>query len=262
MRNEDLPGDGDVRLGSLRLRGRRVGATLSRGQPVAWVTEEPVPEAGRAWLAISGMAADTGLRPVLDVPSAPGGSPGESFYNPVDVADIGRLSATAILARLWEEKAEDGDALFISQYQPFSGQFPGLAARAEEQLTRDDTVRALDSVPPAHICLAAASRPADLLAVIGWNISDAWDSALPVCAVLRSWEDRFGAQLLQIGPSAEIRLLVQRPPRTIEAAQAIAAEQWAFGDTWVDQYSEAHLDAISEITPRLINAPIWGFWWD
>jgi hypothetical protein len=257
MRDEDLPDDGDLRLGSLRLRGRRVGAALSRGQPVAWVTEEPVPDAGGAWLAISGMAADTGLRPVLDVPCVPGGSPGESFYNPVDVADIGRLSAAAILARLWEEKAEYED-----QYQPFSAQFPGLAVRPEEQLTRDDALRAVDTVPPAHLCLVAAGRPADLLAVIGWNISDAWDSAAPVCAVLRSWEDRFGAQLLQIGPSAEIRLLVDRPPRTIEAAQAIAAEQWAFGGTWIDQYGEAELTAISEITPRLINAPIWGFWWD
>jgi hypothetical protein len=257
MRYEDLPHDGNLRLGSLRLRGRRVDATLSHGQPVAWVTDEPVPDAGSAWLAISDMAASTGLRPVLDVPSVPGGSPGESFYNPVDVADIGRLSAAAILARLWEEKAEDED-----EYQPFSLQFPGLAARSAEQLTRDATLRALDSVPPAHICLAAASRPADLLAAIGWNISDRWDSPLPVCAVLRSWEDRFGAELLQIGPSAEIRLLVKRPPRAIEAAQAIAAEQWAFGDTWIDQDSEAQLTAVSEITPRLINAPIWGFWWD
>lgn len=70
-----------------------------------------------------------------------------------------------------------------------------------------------------------------------------------------------GARLLQIGPSAGIRLLVQRPPRTMEAAQAVAAEQWAFGDTWIDQDSGAHLTAISEITPRLIGAPIWGFWW-
>lgn len=262
MRYEDLPDDGDLRFGLLRLRGRRVGAARSHGQPVAWVTEEPVPDAGRAWLAICDMAADTGLRPVLDVPSAPGGRPGESFYNPVDVADIGRVSAAAILARLWEEKAEDGDALSTSQYQPFSGQFPGLAARSEEQLTRDDTLRALDSMPPAHICLVASNRPADLLAVIGWNITDRWDSALPVCAVLRSWEDRFGAQLLQIGPSAEIRLLVERPPRTIAAAQAIAAEQWAFGDTWIDQYGETQLTDISEITPHLINAPMWGFWWD
>jgi Domain of unknown function (DUF4253) len=110
--------------------------------------------------------------------------------------------------------------------------------------------------------IAPAIRPADLLAVVGWNISDAWDSALPVCAILHSWEDRFGAQLLQIGPSAEIRLLVDRPPRTMQAAQAIAAEQWAFCDAWIDQDSEAELTAISEITPRLGHAPIWGFWWD
>ena len=52
MLNGDLPEDGELRLGSLRLRGRRVGAALSGGQPVAWVTEEPVPDAGSAWLAL------------------------------------------------------------------------------------------------------------------------------------------------------------------------------------------------------------------
>jgi hypothetical protein len=167
MPNGRLPEDGDLRLGSLRLRGRRVGATQSHGQPVAWVTEKPVPDAGQVWLAISTMAAATGLQPVLDMPSVPGGSPGEAFYDPVDVADISHLSAEAILATLWEDKAVDeGDALFTAQHQPFSGQFPGLAVRSEEQLTRDDKLRALNSVPPAHICLASASDSGRTMGVL------------------------------------------------------------------------------------------------
>jgi len=43
--------------------------------------------------------------------------------------------------------------------------------------------------------------------------------------MLRSWEDRFGARLIDVG-FADLRLLVERPPRTLEAAQRLAAEQW------------------------------------
>ncbi len=44
---------------------------------------------------------------------------------------------------------------------------------------------------------------------------------------LRSWEHRFGALLAEVG-FAHIRLLARRPPRTLEAAQAVAAELWSF----------------------------------
>ncbi len=69
----------------------------------------------------------------------------------------------------------------------------------------------------------------------GWQVSDAWDSPLLVSAVLRSWEDRFGARLLQLGPSAEIPLPACRPARTLAAAQAVAVEAWAFCHAWIDQ---------------------------
>lgn len=45
-----------------------------------------------------------------------------------------------------------------------------------------------------------------VLPLIGWTASDQFADALPVAAVLRSWEDRFGARLLEVG-FAEIRLL-------------------------------------------------------
>jgi hypothetical protein len=73
---------------------------------------------------------------------------------------------------------------------------------------------------------------------------------------LRSWEDRFGARLLEVGFD-DIRLLVSRPPQTLQAAQPIAAEHFAFSD-------EAHkgLREIPEIARALVNNPFWDFWWD
>jgi hypothetical protein len=79
-----------------------------------------------------------------------------------------------------------------------------------------------------------------------------------LAAVLRSWEDRFGARLLSMGPGAEIRLLVSRPPRSAEAAQRVAVEHYVFADECAGQ----GLRDISSITASLVNAPIWTFWWD
>lgn len=96
-----------------------------------------------------------------------------------------------------------------------------------------------------------------MLPLIGWLASDQFEDALPVAAVLRSWEDRFGARLLEIG-FAEIRLLVERPPHSVESAQRIAAEHYAF----CDECGGQGLSQIPLITPSLVNAPFWAFWWD
>lgn len=50
---------------------------------------------------------------------------------------------------------------------------------------------------------------------------------MSIAAVLRSWEDRFGAQLIQMGPDTTIKLLVERPPRTLENAQVTDQALWS-----------------------------------
>jgi Domain of unknown function (DUF4253) len=74
------------------------------------------------------------------------------------------------------------------------------------------TAKAFPAVPhsQARIGVVSATRPADVLPLIGWFASDQFDDALPVAAVVRSWEDRFDATLLEVGFS-QIRLLVRRP---------------------------------------------------
>ena len=87
--------------------------------------------------------------------------------------------------------------------------------------------------------------------------ADSIVDALPIAAVLRSWEERFGAKLLTIG-FAKIQLLAHRPPRTQQAAQLLAAEQFAFCDECADK----GLHDVSSITDHLLRSPIWTFWWD
>jgi hypothetical protein len=139
---------------------------------------------------------------------------------------------------------------------------PGLAPGTEGALTAGQSLSALGSLGPAYLGLVAASRSADILPIVGWSATDAYQTPLPIAAVLRSWEERFGARLVRIGPSADLRVLVERPPRTLEAATAIAAEHVAFCSAYIDPQSENALTTVSEIAPRLVDAPIWGFRWD
>jgi hypothetical protein len=123
----------------------------------------------------------------------------------------------------------------------------------------------LDALPPLHLCLAAADRPGDFLTAVGWGTTEAWWEGLPsLSAVLRSWEDRFGARLLQIGPGAELRLLVSRPPRPGREQLLAVAELWAFGHTAWGGYAhsgQTEASTVEDIARTVVNQPIWGFWW-
>ena len=102
-------------------------------------------------------------------------------------------------------------------------------------------------VPVSFIALSSAIVP-------GFEVHDfPW-----IAAVLRTWEDRFGGRLLNVGPGAEIRLLVQRPSATREAAQRVAAEHYAFAD----ECGECGRSNIKTTSSRLVDAPTWQFWWD
>jgi len=268
-----LPGDGEVRLGSVALPlGRRVMAVA--GEPVAWATAAEVPAAGRVWAALSEAREQTGLVPFLlaglDQTTERPWDSGE-LQGRCDISGLDHMDAASVLAGLWDGKThvgheaewgEDEDpesvALIEAQIAPFSRQFPGLAPATEEQLDPATLADVLAARPAARIGLVPAARPADVLPLIGWFASDQFDDALPVAAVLRSWEDRFGATLLEVGYS-QIRLLVRRPPRTAGTAQRIAAEQYAF----CDERHHARSDgSIPGITASLVGTPIWTFWWD
>jgi hypothetical protein len=271
----DVPADGELRIGSVRLpAGRRIRAGHGSGGPVAWATTEPVPGAGRVWAALSDEHAQSGLVPVLL--SGIGGDPerpwdAQEFRDPDDLTELDHLDAAEVLRQEWrqqtteyddydeeDEEYQDEDfAQSIAQdVAPFSRrQFPGLAQAEDHQLSAGQFDRVLSRLGPARVGLVPASRPADALPMLGWN--DALVTAVPQAAVLRSWEDRFGARLLRVG-LAEFSVLAQRPPRTLESAQRLAAEHWAF----CDEFGGTGLHDVHGITASLMSSPVWTFWWD
>jgi Domain of unknown function (DUF4253) len=257
-----LPKDGELRIGAVVLPvGERVYAR-DRTDPVAWVTGQPVLDIPRAWAMLTDAHEQTGLVPVLivskDSQTARPWNGGE-LLRPPGIAGLDLLDATAVLTKMWDDSlpsAEEYDEQDAADRAPFSRQFPGLAPRQDQELSTTARGRAIASLPASYLALVPASRPADVPVQVGWQPSDTFDDARPIAAVLRSWEDRFGARLLEMG-AADIRLLVDRPPRTRQAAEAIAAEHFAFATE-----SGTGSGTISSIAAGLIDQPLWSFWWD
>ena len=231
MATGTLPDEGELRLGAVMLPpGRWIVPQEGPGEPVAWVTTQPVPDPGLIWSALSDAHLETGLVPIVLTDN----EQDEDFFfsAPDDLAELDHLDAASVLG--------------ISLAPPEGGK---LSMAEHRQI--------LGSLPPAPIGLVPARRPADVLSTVGWRTIDRFPNSLPVAAVLRSWEARFGARLLDVGPGAQIRLLVERPPHSTEAAQRVAAEHFAFCDECAGQ----GLHDIPGIAASLVDAPVWTCRW-
>jgi hypothetical protein len=106
--------------------------------------------------------------------------------------------------------------------------------------------------------LVAVTRPADVLATVGWmGACNHYGDIGPLSAVLRSWEERFGAYLVGVG-FATLTLAVQRPPVSREACLAVAAEHFAVCPDNIYQGT----GSIEEYSVQIQSQPVWQFWWD
>lgn len=113
----------------------------------------------------------------------------------------------------------DAEAILAARW-PGDGVFPGLAPA----LTPAASPVPTGAPGRGHLALVPVARPADVPAALGWRGAD--DPAA-LGAVLRSWEDRFGAYLVQLD-LATIELAVAAPPVTGHECRAVAMEHVAF----------------------------------
>jgi hypothetical protein len=235
---------------------------------VAWVTSRPMADAGYAWLALSDAHAQTGLVPVLaSRADNMEGIDGEAFMfsGAEDTGVIDSLSAREILAAQWDFGEEDTfDARWAKRLDPFGPRFPGLAPAMHERLPMAALHQAVGTEQPAFLALVAARRAADVPAAVGWTGFGIDEPGTPrarcleIATVLRSWAARFGARPLRIGSDCILRVLVERPPATVEAAIPIAAEHMTFAD----EYGSHSGISVRQLAAELVGRPIWHFWWD
>lgn len=267
-----VPDDGDVTIGQQWLPSGKQVRCYGSGPAVAWASGRTLPHPGLHWRLIAAESATTGLQPIL-LSGLRGSTerPWESgeFQGPGDVADIHFRDAARVLEEGWNchqpspEELQAAGAQWQtdhnSMFEPYLDGFPGLAPAVDEDIEPLRLDVALGQyLSPARIGLVPAARPADMLTRLGWlaPANRDWEPA-QLSAVLRSWEDRFGARLLEVG-FANIRLVVSRPPRTLDEALPIAAEHVAF----CDECARMGLRHVRMLAQTLVGNPFWDFWWD
>ncbi|ARP70785.1 DUF4253 domain-containing protein [Streptomyces pluripotens] len=256
--------------------GRAVGLQLPPGQlfdltddgpwhePLLWHAQKQA--APGTWKALGAPASRVGLLPVIvDLGGSAGGLrdwgllPGETSYP-------GDHDAEDVLAEYWWEETEGGEA--AADIEPFGVEWPGLAPAAA--LTADPDTRAAQVadmlagnpdplIEEPHLALVPARRSADIPAAIGWAgpVNYECDVAR-LCAVLRSWEDRFGIRVVALGLDTLV-VSVAAPPATRAEAEAVAAEHFALCPDTIGQGDRESLQAYAK---DLVGAHTWTFWWD
>lgn len=235
-------------------------------EPLLWHAEYGA--SSGAWTALGTPAARVGLLPVLvDVGGTQGG-PDEWELMPGEMSYPGDHDPEELLAEYWAYAIEEPDDL-DGTIAPYDESWPGLAP-APESLPADPDIRAAETADALldegswfkdpRLALVPARRSADIPAAIGWTgpVNFEGDTAR-LCAVLRSWEDRFGIRVLAL-TFDQLVVSVAAPPTTREEAEAVAAEHFAFCP---DNITQGHHETLSEYAEQaVLGQRVWSFWWD
>ena len=230
-------------------------------RPAYWLSDEP--GGGDLWARLRRAHARSGLWPVLVSPDD--GNPKVPWVagevGPEPVASIGGLHAAEVLAGFWNEWVEDGSDL--RELEPFGHGWPGLAQATdggqEPDKFADQFVRDHED-GTSRIMLAPAARGADVITSVSWQGAFNFSNDMPpLSSVLRSWEGRFGARLVELGLDT-LALTVAAPPVTTEHAEHVAAEHFAFCP---DNVVQGQAPTIREYAATMVQGKaIWSFWWD
>ena len=235
--------------------------------PSIWVTDSVVPDAALVWSALAQQFPDTGLWP-LRLHSLYDGS-GRPWVSdelqPEPEPAVDAIDAEEVLARGWRDclvPIRNPWPVGTGPLRPFGPDFPGLAG------TLPASRRTAPSFPvgAAQLGLVSCRRPADAVALAGWTGAINVIEAAQVSAVLRSWEDRFGAILVGLSFST-ITVVVTRPPVTEDDVLHVAAEIAAFcpdalwqpDALWPSPPRDATVESLGRMLAR---TPVWHLWFD
>jgi Domain of unknown function (DUF4253) len=168
------------------------------------------------------------------------------------------------VAAVFTDRYPDGCLYHSDCLAPFGKTFPGLApATPTRALLRTEeivetAVEEADALSGALLGLVPAGRPADVPAATGWfGMCNSWDDVVAMSAVLRSWEDRFGAVLVLMG-RATLQLAVAAPPWEPSECLAVAAEHYAF----CDDTFHGNPGTMRDYANLLRGSTRWSFWWN
>jgi hypothetical protein len=278
-----------------RLADDPTGATLGLRLPPGTLLDATDDEPGHEpllWYADGAAAPDTwsellavrsvGLLPVLiEDDKAPGRKFADWFLDPDQMSYPGDHDAEEFLAECWSaytaDYASDDDSDPSDQgggeedlrelLAPYGFDWPGLAAAPAFDADPDAVAAEITaelvgtgSLDTPRAALVHARRSADIPAAMGWTgpVNHEDDIAV-LSAVLRSWEDRFGLRVVALGFDT-LTATIAAPPRTLEEAEAVAAEHFAFCP---DNITQGNHESLREYARKaVLGKPTWHFWWD
>ncbi|MFI6083344.1 DUF4253 domain-containing protein [Streptomyces sp. NPDC051217] len=235
--------------------GKLVDATIDGTwhEPLLWYADEPA--APTAWAGLLPARRTAGLHPLLVHGGHRKEWPEQWELSPESVSYPGDHDPEDVLAESWERLTEDEE-------------WPGLAPARESSTDPDVEAAEVASILTdegswmhgARVALVPARRSADIPAAIGWTGPvNHEDDVARLCAVLRSWEDRFGIRVVAL-TFDQLVVSVAAPPTTQAEAEAVAAEHFAFCPDNLQQGRHTTLPAYA--THQVLGQPAWTFWWD
>lgn len=204
-----LPQAGHPIVGGVRLPAGRP----AQGLPL-WVSDREIPNAVTLAARLANKFPRTGLWPLL---WGAGDRPGGYMDGPESITAIDHIDVKRVLTLRW--RTNGLRAL---------GAFPGLAAGKPHHqalnpfalFSNSPVERAIPG--PYLLMLVPCRRPADILSLLGYEIAGPADGTFS--AILRSWENRFGAYLVMLTADGRQALGVQSPPDNQTGLTKLAAE--------------------------------------
>ncbi|GAA1961513.1 DUF4253 domain-containing protein [Kitasatospora viridis] len=236
-----------------------VRADEGGGVPVLWVG--PGPAGPEEWARLHEAHDRSGLWPLVLLPLE---SSRDEDFRPwlsgelfPGIAEV--LEPEEVLAEAWARCADDEES--VAELAPFGRDWLGLASTAGLRFEEPEAAEYAEDLvadePAARLGLVRAASGAAALAAIGWEGPANHLDNPEVSAVLRSWEQRFGAVVVGVG-FATLHLSVAVVPKSLAEALPIAVEHFAFCPDNVWQGA----GTLAEYAEQLVGAGEWEFWWD
>jgi hypothetical protein len=147
-------------------------------------------------------------------------------------------------------------ASMLNDHEPQLGEWPSAPPESAELSVAFDILSG-KPLQRAHIALIPTDDWTTVPAHLrwgGWN--DCPEPEYHVAA-LRSWRDRFGAELIGLSFDT-MNLRVKRGPQTRDAAVDLAREQYLYCSDIVDQ----GVETLRNLAAGLLAHRWWYFWWD
>ncbi|MER6464400.1 DUF4253 domain-containing protein [Streptomyces sp. NPDC001228] len=254
------------------------GRFQAHGPACVWVSDAFPEDVHRLWRSLLNGREQHGLVPLL--------SWRDELGSPIGPAEVDAVRLDEVLpadfaeyrrGRLpfWTNPAPDPDPELIElgiepwphdpgpPFERWPGLAPGMPV-TDTGPTPDeaalDLLAGLVAKGPfglydCRLVLVPARRGSEALASAGWSSQ----APLPLlCALLRSWEDRFGAQVVALFGS-ELHVSVARPPAAGAHANLLALEHvLSTADNIVDDPPTPFPDYAADLAGRAS----WSFWWD